>query len=61
MLGEEIMARTPTRPIGRWAKDVLGAKKSTFCDGRHSGSAAAKLSFNASPEGGNRERELIAG
>jgi hypothetical protein len=47
--------------MGRWGKDVLGVKKSTFCDSRHSESAAAKLSFNPSPEGGNRERELIAG
>ena len=52
------MARTPDAADRTLGKDVLGVKKRHFCDGRHSGSAAAKLHFNPSPEGGNREREL---
>jgi hypothetical protein len=36
-------------------------KRERFCDGHHSASAAAKIGFKASPEGGNREEELISG
>lgn len=49
------------RPIGRSGKVCSVVKRERFCDDHHSASAAAKIGFKASPEGGNRERELISG